>query len=199
MELNFLIFPAPKSSYSSEDLLGELLYIPVPTSPLPTKSSSSSSPSPTTSSPPLSSFSPSSLPPPPSSFHPPSHLSNNFPFPLCHRPHLPSPSPPPSLLIHPSPSSLSSIIPCLLLKPSSPSTHILIYFHGNGEDINQSYDLLSNLRNNLQIFILAMEYPGYGIRPGRPNADKIIENAVAVYDFLIGIGFSHKKIILCGR
>ena len=44
-----------------------------------------------------------------------------------------------------------------------------------------------------------MEYPGYGVCPGKPTADKIIENAVVVYDFLIGIGFSPKKIILCGR
>ena len=39
----------------------------------------------------------------------------------------------------------------------------LLYFHGNAEDLGYSYDLLFDLRANLKINIIAMEYPGYGI------------------------------------
>ena len=42
-------------------------------------------------------------------------------------------------------------IPCLLLKPMTPSDKILIYFHGNAEDINLSQELLGHLGENLAV------------------------------------------------
>jgi len=42
-------------------------------------------------------------------------------------------------------------VPCLILKSGVPTNKILMYFHGNGEDINLSYDLLSHIRNNLNV------------------------------------------------
>ena len=43
-------------------------------------------------------------------------------------------------------------IPCLLLKSMVHTKKIIIYFHGNGEDIYLSYDLLNHLRNSLNVF-----------------------------------------------
>lgn len=51
--------------------------------------------------------------------------------------------------------------------------YLLIYFHGNGEDVFRSQELLDHLRCNLEVNILAMEYPGYGVYPGSPNDEKI--------------------------
>jgi len=44
-------------------------------------------------------------------------------------------------------------IPCLILKAGVPSNKILIYFHGNGEDVYLSYDLLAHIRSNLNVRI----------------------------------------------
>ena len=42
-------------------------------------------------------------------------------------------------------------IPCLLLRPVVPSSKIIIHFHGNGEDLNMSYELLAHLTNHLNV------------------------------------------------
>lgn len=42
-------------------------------------------------------------------------------------------------------------IPCLILKSGVPTNKLLLYFHGNGEDVYLSYDLLSTLRNVLNV------------------------------------------------
>ena len=58
---------------------------------------------------------------------------------------------------------MSHYIPCLH-KPYFPgSSKIMIYFHANAEDAVRSKDLIENLRIYLQVHMIAMEYPGYGI------------------------------------
>lgn len=42
-------------------------------------------------------------------------------------------------------------IPCLILKSGIPTNKLLIYFHGNGEDVYLSYDLLVHIRNSLNV------------------------------------------------
>ena len=44
-------------------------------------------------------------------------------------------------------------IPCLLLKTGIKTRKIIVYFHGNGEDINLAHDLLNHLKINLNVFI----------------------------------------------
>ena len=47
---------------------------------------------------------------------------------------------------------------------------------------------------------MAIEYPGYGIYPGKPTAEGILEDALTVWDYLTQkIGLSNKDIILFGR
>ena len=173
MELNFLVFPAPKPSYTAENLENELLWIPVfdksePASPLKETQESE--------------------------IVKEMEMNNRFKYYG-------------SLGLVNTKSFLKSDyrqilyhIPCLLLKPSNYiSPFILLYFHGNGEDVFLANDLLNNLRNNLQIYIMAIEYPGYGIYKGSPSAEKIIEDAVKVYDYVIDIGFKKKNILVLGR
>ena len=45
-------------------------------------------------------------------------------------------------------------IPCLFLKSGNHTKKIIIYFHGNGEDINLAYDLLNHIRIHLNVFFL---------------------------------------------
>ena len=46
---------------------------------------------------------------------------------------------------------IENYIPCLLLTPITDSDKLVIYFHGNGEDINLSYELLAHVRDNLNV------------------------------------------------
>ena len=43
------------------------------------------------------------------------------------------------------------------------SSKILIFFHGNAEDVGLAMDLLVFIRDMLQVHVMAMEYPGYGV------------------------------------
>ncbi|EAR97519.2 alpha/beta superfamily hydrolase (macronuclear) [Tetrahymena thermophila SB210] len=95
-------------------------------------------------------------------------------------------------------------LPCLYLNSGNHSPNYLLYFHGNGEDINLSYDLLSHMKNNLEINVIAMEYPGYGIyEEYDTSADKselILKDAEYLYDYLTNVlHIDEKKIIVFGR
>mmetsp|Transcript_8236 Transcript_8236/g.7644 ORF Transcript_8236/g.7644 Transcript_8236/m.7644 type:complete len:222 (+) Transcript_8236:144-809(+) len=56
------------------------------------------------------------------------------------------------------------------------------------------------MRTNLKMHVLAVEYPGYGIYPGSPTAEGILEDALTVWNYLTQeIGISPNDIILFGR
>ncbi len=40
---------------------------------------------------------------------------------------------------------------------------IIVYFHGNAEDIGLAYDLLYKFSREMQMHLIAIEYPGYGL------------------------------------
>lgn len=64
-----------------------------------------------------------------------------------------------------------SNIPCLFLPFYEGSNKLLIYFHGNAEDLGYSYEFSSTLRTKLKVNVLVVEYPGYGLYKGSSNAD----------------------------
>ncbi len=45
-------------------------------------------------------------------------------------------------------------IPCLCLYSSEKTSKTLLYFHGNGEDINSAYDMLYNFNKNLLVSLI---------------------------------------------
>jgi len=50
------------------------------------------------------------------------------------------------------------------------SSKLLIYFHGNAEDVGLAFELLDYIRSLLKVHVLAVEYPGYGVYPGQADA-----------------------------
>lgn len=75
-------------------------------------------------------------------------------------------------------------VPCVFLKYPS-ARFLIIYFHSNAEDLGKCYTFLMMLREQFQVHVLAVEYPGYGICPGGPaTADTVTENAFAVFRFV---------------
>ena len=43
------------------------------------------------------------------------------------------------------------------------SSKLIVYFHGNAEDVGSCYDMLVKLSIEFKCSVLAMEYPGYAI------------------------------------
>ena len=91
-------------------------------------------------------------------------------------------------------------IPCLYLPWSDPSSKVLIYFHGNAEDLKLTQELMDVVRGNLQVHVIVMEYEGYGVYEGSTAADKILRDAEIVFHYVLqALGFSTKDVILFGR
>ena len=64
---------------------------------------------------------------------------------------------------------------------------ILLYFHSNAEDIHLSYELCKALMIQLNMCVLAMEYPGYSYfieKDLETSEECICANALHVFDFL---------------
>lgn len=52
------------------------------------------------------------------------------------------------------------------------ASKVLIFFHGNAEDVGLSAELMEHLVDSLKLHVLSVEYPGYGIyRTKEPSED----------------------------
>jgi abhydrolase domain-containing protein 17 len=69
----------------------------------------------------------------------------------------------PSLLSTSMDQPNTDVLPCLFLPYLKGSNKLIIFFHGNAEDIGISYEMLDHMRTALKINVLAVEYPGYGV------------------------------------
>jgi abhydrolase domain-containing protein 17 len=95
-------------------------------------------------------------------------------------------------------------IPTLLIRYDGRfggSSKVLLFFHGNAEDVGLAEDLLLHLSESLEVHIIAVEYPGYGIyRDESTDPNKIEEDALCVYEYLTeDFGIKEQDIILFGR
>lgn len=91
-------------------------------------------------------------------------------------------------------------IPCLLLKSIQGSKKILLFFHGNAEDIGLAYEMTDLMRTVLQLHVLVIEYPGYGLYAGKPKAEQILRDADSIYSFVTTtLNFSSVNIFAFGR
>mmetsp|Transcript_49298 Transcript_49298/g.117294 ORF Transcript_49298/g.117294 Transcript_49298/m.117294 type:complete len:440 (+) Transcript_49298:99-1418(+) len=75
-------------------------------------------------------------------------------------------------------------VPCLFL-PFQHARFVVIYFHANGEDLGSSYAFCCGMREQLQVNVLAIEYPGYGICGGYCSEAGILDHASIAMDFVI--------------
>ena len=94
-------------------------------------------------------------------------------------------------------------IPCLYIKSNSSSPNSKIYaifFHGNAEDVNLAYEMLSHIKTTLSVNVIAPEFPGYGIYSGYPTEGQLFNDAVNVFDFMVNeMKISINNIIIFGR
>ena len=100
-------------------------------------------------------------------------------------------------------SSVSDYVPCLFLPAlNSRSRQLILYFHANGEDLGSSYSMCDHLRTALELNVLAMEYPSYGVYKDDegPSEDKILKDAELVYNFIMDVAkVDERSIFVMGR
>lgn len=82
-------------------------------------------------------------------------------------------------------------MPCLYLPYLKGSNKLIIFFHGNAEDLGISYEMLDHMRSALKINVLAVEYPSYGVYEDAegPNETKIYSDAELVYKFVTNMTY----------
>lgn len=92
-------------------------------------------------------------------------------------------------------------IPCLFIPCKESSDKLMIYFHGNAEDIGVSDTFFTPLTSIFKCHVLVMEYPTYGVYKNRTlSEDAIRTDACHVYDFVTQkMGIPHQQIIVFGR
>lgn len=95
---------------------------------------------------------------------------------------------------------------------------IIMYFHGNAEDLFLNLYFLHQIKDYFNYSVLGMEYPGYGFfshqiidnqiqtkKKFTPNAKEIKKCAISLYEHVIaprskgGLGFASEDVILFGR
>jgi fermentation-respiration switch protein FrsA (DUF1100 family) len=79
------------------------------------------------------------------------------------------------------------------------SDRLLIYSHGNGEDIGQIHPLLKDFQH-LGTSVLVYDYPGYGTSRGQASESGTYLAIEAVFKYATEtLGYSHNKITVYGR
>ena len=95
-------------------------------------------------------------------------------------------------------------IPCIYIERKyrlSEATHLLLYLHGNAEDLGKCYPIIDYIRMKLQVNILAPEYPGYGVSSGEACENSVQAMVQNVYEFCIspyGLNIPPSRIIIYG-
>ena len=91
---------------------------------------------------------------------------------------------------------------CLFYAPENKSDIILLYFHSNYEDIGNSSSLLKLICKFLNINVLSIEYPNYGIYTSKnsANAEIILSDSDSIFKFINEVqNINENNIILMGR
>lgn len=111
---------------------------------------------------------------------------------------IPKKGPPPRSWSGEPPVDLEHI-PCLLLRYPS-ARFLVIYFHSNAEDLGLCRPFCQFLRDQFQVHVLAVEYPGYGICGGRPCPEGVTEHAhSAMYFVMEDLNWPWDSIKVMGR
>lgn len=94
----------------------------------------------------------------------------------------------------------TQVIPALYLRYTMGSNKIFIYFHANAEDLGMINSTLNYISQCMKVNVLAAEYPGYGIYKGQPNENSLNTDAEIVYDYVFKtLGFESHNIVILGR
>lgn len=91
-------------------------------------------------------------------------------------------------------------IPCLFFPMPYPGANrIMIFCHGNAEDLGNTLNTAESLREQLGVHVLSIEYPGYGISTGDCSETALINDLHSVWTFLtVAMEWPTEDILLFG-
>lgn len=90
-------------------------------------------------------------------------------------------------------------LPAVLLQHPT-ARYLVLHFHSNGEDVGWCYQFGSAMRSALEVHVLLVEYPGYGISPGRCSEEALWRAARSALRFVTeAIGHPSEDVIVMGR
>ena len=90
-------------------------------------------------------------------------------------------------------------IACMSKEPVLANGHIVIFSHGNGEDLGMIQESLIELTKT-GCTVISYDYPGYGLSEGIPTENNCYEAVEALYNFVSqDMSVAPNKIILWGR
>lgn len=101
-------------------------------------------------------------------------------------------------------------IPFVWMRPSGassasspairdPQRLVLLHCHGNATDIGMMMGPYFEMSKQLGIEVVGIEYSGYGVSTGTPNAANTLADVEAVYDHLVKAGISPDRIAAYGQ
>ncbi|KAL4501678.1 hypothetical protein ABPG72_018729 [Tetrahymena utriculariae] len=93
-------------------------------------------------------------------------------------------------------------IPLLLSQSEQKSEICILYFHGNGEYIDNYVGFLEDLQiDNQKPNFVTMEYSGYGLYCDQiVSSQQILEDSLVVFDYIVSeLKFDPANIIVLGR
>jgi len=91
-------------------------------------------------------------------------------------------------------------IPCMWL-PAERAAGVILFFHGNAEDLGLSHAFVQHMRDQFKMNVLAVEYPGYGLLKHIPSSEKSVQEVVlTVFRFVVDeLRVAYEQIFLFGR
>ena len=77
---------------------------------------------------------------------------------------------------------------------------VVLYAHGNGENVGNLHELLLDLRDKHQLSVMAFDYRGFGHSEGQPSEAGVLSDARAARTWLAKrTGLLENEIVLMGR
>ncbi len=87
----------------------------------------------------------------------------------------------------------------LYFEHSQPK-HVILFFHGNGEDVSRLVDLGEHIRSEYQASILVFDYRGYGKSEGKPFERGVLQDGRAAAEWLSRkASVTPNQLVLWGR
>ncbi len=87
----------------------------------------------------------------------------------------------------------------LRYEPITNASHLILYHHGNGEDLGHLSSPLP-IFHDLGLSVLTYDYPGYGRSSGKPSEASVLAAAEAAYRWAVTSGgWSPDQLIQYGR
>jgi len=96
--------------------------------------------------------------------------------------------------------SMAEGIPCMWL-PAERAAGVILFFHGNAEDLGLSHAFVQHMRDQFKMNVLAVEYPGYGLLKSIASSEKAVQEVVlTVFRFVVDeLRVAYEQIFLFGR